>query len=67
MTATISVVLRVLSEPAAEGRLVGQAEVVSTGELVAVRAADELVDLVRRLVDPEPLGPAGGDGEPMPR
>ncbi|MEY2449893.1 MAG: hypothetical protein QOH79_3369 [Acidimicrobiaceae bacterium] len=48
-SSTISLVLRVLSEPASEGRLVGQAEVVETGEIVSLTAPDELLHLVRRL------------------
>jgi hypothetical protein len=48
-SSTISIVLRVLSEPAGEGRLVGQAEVVETGEIVPLAAHDELLRLVRRL------------------
>jgi hypothetical protein len=47
----ISLVLRLLREPAADGRVVGQAEVVGTGELVTVHEHGELVDLVRRLAD----------------
>jgi hypothetical protein len=49
----ITLVLRLLAEPAADGRLVGQAEVVDTGELVAVTAPDALVELVRRLAAAE--------------
>jgi hypothetical protein len=45
----ISLVLRVLREPAADGRLVGQAEVVGTGEMVTVQESSELLALVRRL------------------
>ena len=48
---TISLVLRVLSEPASEGRLVGQVEVVDTGEIVPLTTSDELLRLVRRLSD----------------
>lgn len=46
---TISLVLRLLSAPAAEGRLVGQVEVVETGELVSLHASEELADLACRL------------------
>jgi hypothetical protein len=49
----ISLVLRLLPGPAGDGRLVGQAEVVGTGELVALQAPNELIDLVRRLADTE--------------
>jgi hypothetical protein len=47
----ISLVLRLLRGPAIDGRLVGQAEVVGTGELVTVHEPDELLNLVRRLAD----------------
>lgn len=50
----ISLVLRLLPGPAGDGRLVGQAEVVGTGELVTVQAPGELIDLVRRLADADP-------------
>jgi hypothetical protein len=46
---TISVVLRVLAGPAAQGRLVGQVEVVDTGEVVALSETDDLAALVQRL------------------
>jgi hypothetical protein len=49
----ISLVLRLLRGPAGDGRLVGQAEVVGTGELVSVQEPAELLDLVRRLADDE--------------
>jgi hypothetical protein len=49
--ATISVVLRVLAEPAAQGHLVGHAEVVDTGEVVSLTEAVDLVELVQRLAD----------------
>jgi hypothetical protein len=45
----ISLVLRLLREPAVDGRMVGQAEVVGTGELVTVQEPSELLALVRRL------------------
>jgi hypothetical protein len=54
-TSTISLVLRVLSEPASHGRLVGHAEIVDTGEIVVLSEPGELVDLVRRLAAPEGL------------
>jgi hypothetical protein len=46
---SVAVVLRLLTDPAGEGRLVGQAEVVDTGELVPIRGTDDLVALVWRL------------------
>ena len=45
----ISLVLRLLREPAVDGRMVAQAEVVGTGELVTVQEPAELLDLIRRL------------------
>ncbi len=53
---SVAVVLRLLTDPAGSGQLVGQAEVVDTGELVRIRETGDLVELVRR------LGGAGGDG-----
>jgi hypothetical protein len=49
----ISLVLRLLRGPAEDGRMVGQAEVVGTGELVSVQEPAELLDLVRRLAADE--------------
>ncbi len=48
---TVTLVLRLLARPAEEGELVGHAEVVDTGEMVALHDVDELVALVRRLAD----------------
>ena len=48
-TPPISLVLRLLPEPAAAGLLVGRVEVVDTGEIVTVRNAAELSALARRL------------------
>lgn len=60
--ATISLVLRVLADPARHGSLVGQAEVVATGEVVAVHGTDELLALLARLA---PAAPAPlRDGHP---
>ena len=50
---SISLVLRLLRGPAGDGRLVGQAEVVGTGELVSVQEPAELLELVRRLAADE--------------
>jgi hypothetical protein len=47
--ATIGLVLRVLAEQAEAGFLVGQVEVVDTGEIVDLHTSDELLALVRRL------------------
>jgi len=46
---TLGVVLRVLPGPAADGRLVGEAEVVATGERITIRAVEDLVALLSRL------------------
>jgi hypothetical protein len=56
---TFSVLLRVLADGAAEGRVVGQAEVVDTGELVALTGTGSLLELLRRLA-------SGGPGETDP-
>lgn len=45
----ITLVLRVVAEAARDGRLAGRAEIVDTGEIVPIRTADELLDLIRRL------------------
>ena len=45
----MSLVLRCLPAPAADGYLVGQAEVVDTGEVIAIRHLDDLVSAVQRL------------------
>jgi hypothetical protein len=46
---TVSLVVRLLTEPAEEGRLVGHAEVVDTGEVVRVRDAADLTRLVQEV------------------
>jgi hypothetical protein len=48
----VSLVLRLLPERAEAGELVGQVEVVETGEVVVVRHIDDLVDLITRLASP---------------
>ena len=45
----VSLVLRCLPAPAADGFLVGHAEVVDTGEVIAIRHLDDLVAVVQRL------------------
>jgi hypothetical protein len=47
--AAVSLVVRLFAEPAARGDLVGRAEVVSTGEVVAVRDAEDLARIVTRV------------------
>ena len=53
----LSLVLRCLTEPARDGLLVGNVEVVDTGERVLIQSLDDLVQLVTRLV-------AAGEGQP---
>ena len=45
----ISVVLRVIPQAAFEGRIAGRIEVVDTGESIAIRDLDELVERLRQL------------------
>ena len=45
----VSFVLRVLPGPAARGQLIGHLELVSTGDVVAVRDGDDVAALVCRL------------------
>lgn len=46
----VTLVLRLLPGPLEEGELVGHAEVVATGESVALRGVADLVDLARAAV-----------------
>lgn len=48
---TVTLMLRLLSRPAEDGDIVGHAEIVDTGEVVAVHDVDDLLALVRRLAD----------------
>lgn len=48
---TVTLMLRLLSRSAEDGEIVGHAEVIDTGELVAVHDIDDLLALVRRLAD----------------
>jgi hypothetical protein len=52
----ITVVLRVRPAELAYGEVTGWVEAVQTGELVPVRSAWELVDVLRRLADVFPPG-----------
>lgn len=52
---SVSVLLRLVPDALAEGRLAGQAEIVETGESVLFHDADEIASFVR-----ERLG-AGGE------
>lgn len=49
---TISVVLRLALPALREGRLAGHAEIVADGTRLVIRDADELIDAVRRHVEP---------------
>lgn len=46
---TVTVLLRCLARSGELGEVVGHAEVVDTGEIVAIRDAEDLVSLIRRL------------------
>lgn len=48
---TLSLLLRLRSEEAAVGDVVGHVEVVETGEVVAVRNGRDLANLIKRLVN----------------
>ena len=48
---TVTLMLRLLSRAAEDGEIVGHAEVIDTGEVVAVQDVDDLLALVRRLAD----------------
>ena len=48
---TVTLMLRLLSRSAEDGAIVGHAEIVDTGEVVAVQDVDDLLALVRRLAD----------------
>ncbi|MCU1368773.1 MAG: hypothetical protein JWL72_3899 [Ilumatobacteraceae bacterium] len=63
MSKNITVVIRLLVEAANEGRLVGHAEVVRSGEVVSITSAHDLERLARRLADLTPapdFTPAAG-------
>ena len=47
----VSVMLRCLPDPAADGLVVGQAEVVDTGEQVPIRQVSDLVAMLQRLAN----------------
>ncbi|MCU1399280.1 MAG: hypothetical protein JWN62_2389 [Acidimicrobiales bacterium] len=49
MSKNITVVIRLLVEVPNEGRLVGHAEVVSSGEVVSITSTHDLEQLARRL------------------
>jgi hypothetical protein len=49
-----TLVLRLLPEPGAGGRIVGHAEVVSTNEVIALTGAADLISLVKRLSAADP-------------
>ena len=49
-TSHVSLLLRVLPEPATRGELIGRVEVVETGETVMVHSPEDLIRLLQRLV-----------------
>jgi hypothetical protein len=49
----LTIVCHWLAEPAASGRLVGQVEVVSTGEVANVSDVQQLIALVTRCAESE--------------
>lgn len=60
----LSVLLRLLREPLAAGRLVGEAEIVETGERTVVRDAAQLVDYLRDRASGERTESEGAAGRP---
>jgi hypothetical protein len=54
-----TLLLRLLPQHGATGRLVGHAEVVATSEVVAIGTEDDLIELVRRLSDDADPSPSG--------
>lgn len=50
----LTVVCHLLTEPAIEGRVVGQLAVVNTGETVAITNVNELIALIERAASLEP-------------
>lgn len=48
---TVTLMLRLLTRSAEDGDIVGHAEIVDTGEVVAVLDVNDLLALVRRLAD----------------
>jgi len=59
---TVSVLLRLRTAALAEGRLVGRAELVDTGEQVLVRRTEDLVAYLRARAL-EPATPSSGSGD----
>jgi hypothetical protein len=60
----VSYVVRLMPEPLADGRLVGEVEAVETGERWRIRDADDLLSVlipVRKVSDRRP-GPGGIHG-----
>jgi hypothetical protein len=56
----VSVMLRCLPDPASDGFVVGQAEVIDTGELVPIRRVDDLVEMIQRLATSPASTPGAG-------
>ncbi len=59
----LTVVVRLAAERAADGHMVGQVEIVRTGERITVRGTDELIDVLRRAASPD-AAPPGADELP---
>lgn len=58
---TVPVLLRLLREPLAAGRLVGEAELVETGERILIRDARQLIACLRDRARPQGGGPGAAD------
>jgi hypothetical protein len=58
----LTVVVRLAADHAADGRMVGQVEIVRTGERVTVRDTDELIEVLRRAASPGVASDAGALG-----
>lgn len=52
---TVSVLLRLITETLAEGRVAGQAEIVDTGEAMVFRDQDEMVAFLQRATTPQSI------------
>ena len=64
----VTLVMRLMSAAALEGRLVGHVEVVRSGEVVSITSATDLADLAYRLAasDAVVTSPTGGFAVPNP-
>lgn len=50
-TRPLTIIVRVVPQAAAEGRLVGHVEVVDSGDIVHIAGVGQLLDLLRRLAE----------------